>query len=146
MCRQCGLKHTEQQREQLCEAVSACPNCWGEGILKKHVGDVNVLYRCEAFGGILSDTYKVVIYPFAVISETEDNWFVMYLGKKKRISKWHLNKFAYPAKEDAMKNFKLRSESYVRFLESKLEDAKLRSSLPLEEITREFYQEADSPF
>ena len=89
--------------------------------------------------GIAQSTVKVVEEKYVGVRETPCGWWIIhysdYHGKmtkeelkkdpfKKWVGKWAKKRFAYPTKEEAMKNFRLRTEKYVRILTYRIDNAK----------------------
>ena len=72
--------------------------------------------------------YNISLQQYKILSETDKGYWIQLHSwdntKKKWVSKTAKKRFAYPTKEQALLNFKKRTESAVKILTSQLETAK----------------------
>jgi len=69
---------------------------------------------------------RLVLDEYEVTSETPKGYWVSYCfpnAKDKWVSKTAKKRFAYPIKEDALKQYKIRKEAYVRHSLARLKRA-----------------------
>lgn len=73
-------------------------------------------------------SYNLKLEEFESTKETNKGyWIKLYSWSldEKWISKSSKKRFAYPTKEEALLNFKKRTEKYIEILENKLQDSKI---------------------
>jgi hypothetical protein len=78
-----------------------------------------VLYRynrCYEIDG----QANIDVETFPVIRETAKSYFIHLNGAERRISKDGKKRYAYPTKEEALINFKKRTQMCVKILRSRL--------------------------
>ena len=75
----------------------------------------------------VSYNYNIDLDEYKIIKETEKGYWIelySFSDAKKWVSKTAKKRYAYPTKEEALFNFKKRTESAVKILSARLNEAK----------------------
>lgn len=83
-------------------------------------------YRYEREYPLWDDKYSIKLQVFHVVKETKHGYWISQKGHsywKKFVLKTSTKRYAYPSKEEAFNNFKLRTQSAKRYAEANLKNA-----------------------